>query len=40
MDKLDGSHFLSELTGEVFLSQYQAWQQLTQSDDPTLAKAS
>ncbi|MFZ7089737.1 SulP family inorganic anion transporter [Primorskyibacter sp. 2E233] len=28
MDRLKRSHFLDELTGEVFLSQYDAWQKL------------
>lgn len=30
MDRLKRSHFLEDLTGEVFLSQYQAWQTLRQ----------
>ena len=29
MDRLKRSHFLDELTGEVFLSQYQAVQKLS-----------
>lgn len=29
MDRLSGSHFLQRLNGEVFLSQYDAWQKLS-----------
>ena len=29
MDRLKRSHFLDELTGRVFLAQYDAWRQLT-----------
>lgn len=29
MDRLKRSHFLDEMTGEVFLSQYDAWRALT-----------
>jgi SulP family sulfate permease len=29
MDRLRRSHFLDEITGQVFLSQYDAWQALT-----------
>jgi SulP family sulfate permease len=28
MDKLEGTHFLQELSGEIFLSQYEAWKTL------------
>jgi SulP family sulfate permease len=28
MDKLKGTHFLQELSGEIFLSQYEAWKTL------------
>lgn len=31
MDRLKRSHFLDEMTGEVFLSQFDAWQALTPS---------
>ncbi|MDJ0822396.1 MAG: sulfate permease [Paracoccaceae bacterium] len=34
MDRLQRSHFLDELTGQVFLSQYDAWRAL-QPDPPT-----
>lgn len=33
MDKLKLTHFLDELTGEVFLSQYDAWQALSQQSE-------
>ena len=33
MDRLKRSHFLEELTGEVFLSQYDAWRSLTKKKD-------
>lgn len=33
MDRLKRSHFLEELSGEVFLSQYDAWRRLTQKND-------
>lgn len=32
MDKLKLTHFLDELTGEVFLSQYDAWQTLSKAE--------
>lgn len=32
MDRLKRSHLLEELTGEVFLSQYDAWRNLTKKD--------
>ncbi len=32
MDRLQRSHFLEQLSGEVFLSQYDAWQSLKNSD--------
>jgi len=32
MDRLKRSHLLEELTGEVFLSQYDAWRKLTKKD--------
>lgn len=32
MDKLKLTHFLDELTGEVFLSQYDAWQTLSRAE--------
>jgi SulP family sulfate permease len=32
MDRLQRSHFLEELNGEIFLSQYDAWQRLRRSD--------
>ena len=32
MDKLEKTHFLDELTGDVFLSQYDAWQALSSRD--------
>lgn len=31
MDRLSRSHFLDELNGEVFLSQFDAWRQLAKS---------
>ena len=31
MDRLQQSHFLEQLTGRVFLSQFDAWQALSQS---------
>ena len=40
MDRLKRSHFLDEMTGEVFLSQYDAWRALTEtgaSDRPEQA---
>jgi SulP family sulfate permease len=39
-DRLKRSHFLDDLTGEVFLSQYDAWTALTgKTPGPTLAAA-
>jgi SulP family sulfate permease len=39
-DRLKRSHFLEDLTGEVFLSQYDAWVALTKDrPDPALAAA-
>jgi len=39
-DRLKRSHFLDELTGKVFLSQYDAWRALTGADpDPALRAA-
>ena len=32
MDRLKQSHFLDELNGQIFLSQYDAWQHLTKPD--------
>ncbi len=37
MDRLKQSHFLDELNGQVFLSQYDAWQRLTAPDRITWA---
>lgn len=34
MDRLQRSHFLDDLTGRVFLSQYDAWQALEQPQPP------
>lgn len=34
MDKLKTSHFIDDLNGEVFLSQYRAWDQLTRFPYP------
>ena len=34
MDRLSRSHFLDELNGEVFLSQFDAWRQLATSHRP------
>jgi SulP family sulfate permease len=28
MDKLKGTHFLHDLSGQIFLSQYEAWETL------------
>ncbi|NBC95610.1 MAG: sodium-independent anion transporter, partial [Deinococcus-Thermus bacterium] len=33
MDRLERSHFLDELTGEVFLSQYDAWAKLARGPE-------
>jgi SulP family sulfate permease len=39
-DRLQRSHFLDDLTGEVFLSQYDAWRTLTKEDpEPALEAA-
>jgi SulP family sulfate permease len=38
-DRLKRSHFLDELTGQVFLSQYDAWVALTHDKDPELQAA-
>jgi len=36
MDKLKRTHFLHELSGEIFLSQYEAWEKLrTRQDNST-----
>jgi len=40
MDRLKRSHLLEELTGKVFLSQYDAWMALTGEHDTTKAVAS
>ena len=32
MDRLERSHFLEQLTGQVFLSQFDAWQTLEHSN--------
>jgi len=32
MDRLETSHFLSELTGRVFLSQFDAWTALASEE--------
>ncbi|MGP4846182.1 SulP family inorganic anion transporter [Marinobacter sp. 1Y8] len=37
MDRLRQSHFLAELSGEVFLSTYDAWKSLCESDNPSIA---
>ena len=37
MDRLTGSHFLEELNGDVFLSQYDAWIRLSPSTTPDVA---
>ncbi|MEW5420666.1 SulP family inorganic anion transporter [Amorphus sp. 3PC139-8] len=37
MDRLKTAHFLQELNGEVFLSQYHAWMMLSQNDGPAQA---
>jgi SulP family sulfate permease len=38
-DRLKRSHFLDELTGQIFLSQYDAWVALTHDKDPELQAA-
>jgi SulP family sulfate permease len=38
MDRLKRSHLLEELTGEVFLSQYDAWQRLVPAADAKAAE--
>ena len=38
MDQLKKSHFLNELTGQVFLSQYQAWCTLHNESDTRMSK--
>ncbi len=38
MDRLKHSHLLEELTGEVFLSQYDAWQRLVPAADAKAAE--
>lgn len=35
MDRLKGTHFLRELSGQVFLSQFDAWKALAQRTQPT-----
>ena len=35
MDRLQRSHFIEQLSGEVFLSQYDAWRQLKSTDSET-----
>lgn len=40
MDRLQKSHFLEQLTGRVFLSQYDAWQALSQSTSDDLEQPS
>ncbi|MGM0559700.1 MAG: SulP family inorganic anion transporter [Pseudomonadota bacterium] len=37
MDRLKTTHFLDQLNGRVFLSQYDAWTALAKSDDPAKA---
>lgn len=37
MDRLRQSDFLTELSGEVFLSTYDAWKSLCESDNPSIA---
>ena len=38
MDRLKRSHFIDDLNGEVFLSQYDAWRQLAASSFPRAAE--
>lgn len=38
MDRLKRSHLLKELTGEIFLSQYDAWRSLTQKKEAAAAE--
>lgn len=37
MDRLECSHFLDQLNGRVFLSQYDAWKSLAETADPARA---
>jgi len=39
MDRLKRSHFLDELSGKVFLSQYEAWETLRTHDDALTQKS-
>jgi SulP family sulfate permease len=38
MDRLEKSHFLHDLTGRVFLSQFDAWVALTADETPKAAE--
>ena len=38
MDRLKRSHFIDDLNGEVFLSQYDAWRRLTSAQAPNAAE--
>jgi len=38
MDRLKRSHFVEDLNGEVLLSQYDAWKELTRGPVPQAAE--